>query len=364
MQDQLAELRVFRCQRLGPEQGQILHECSRRLRMARWCIEGRAAKNGSAGSRPGWFRTWRRWPPFTENNTLFWNLVHRNDEDILLLVPHEELLVRALDILGEFRRNIRDGQAVRQWLTGETEGPLPRRGLLTAAVDELRQETEKEFHLQGPRLDHLRYILREALHVVNSHTDRSFRQLAANVLIRSWSGMMLLVLLGLLVAGWTSLAPMSGAVRPSLTAAEAPQVDRREAEEPETVVFLLLLLAWGATGAVAANLASKSPFPVALGPTRRYFVLYLLARPILGAFAALLLYLLVQGGFLGLGPDGAGVSRYAFAALAVTVGFSTEKFLGPIMDRGLLQLRQRAEKSEETPRPAAGPGDDPDEATA
>jgi hypothetical protein len=38
---------------------------------------------------------------------------------------------------------------------------------------------------------------------------------------------------------------------------------------------------------------------VALGPTRRDFVQYLLARPILGSFSALLLYLLVQAGLPG-----------------------------------------------------------------
>ncbi|HRC86049.1 MAG TPA: hypothetical protein PK413_10605 [Thermoanaerobaculia bacterium] len=331
--------------RLSEQDQSLLQACQERLEMAIWCLE-RRARRVPAALEQHLFRRLRedlalgpRWP-FTENNTLFWRLLHQVDEDLLLLMPVEQLAASAIKIRDQFDRNVQSPKVREHWL-----GEPGKKGPLLTTVEAFEEAASPGgAELAEAAVRKQRYILRGALHEVNHHVDRGFRQLAFNTLIRAFSGVMLFALLAYL---WWQHGKLF-----ALT---------------YTTGIPAGLLLMGAAGAIGGNLISRSAFAVALGPTRRYFVYYLLARPVLGAFAALLLFIVVESDLLfslvasppssqasgDLAPVvffvRASAIPYARALLALVAGFSAERWFGTVVDRVFARMFKTADKGQNSP---------------
>lgn len=317
-----------------PEDAQpllVIEQCFNNLELARDCI----------------IRRKHRWQWYLENNTLFWELIHQIDADVLLLLPPPRLEARALEVLEEFRRNIKELNALETWLgkDGET-GPLPQ------AVRRIGELSKSPGGLDAVReLEHARYVLRAGLRAVNSQTDRTYRQLTFNMLMRDLSG----ILLVLLAVGTAALFTFPHLDPFATTTSEVPNA--------------LPLVLLGAIGMIITNMLSDSPLLVASGPTRRQIIYHLFMRPIVGAFAAFFLYVTARSEILfhiissemlpkepvgGSAPihivlGSARAVQYAYAVLSVACGYSAEKVLRSTMDRVLSKLFDKAEKDKETP---------------
>lgn len=335
LEDQRSNLdRIKATPGLAATDSELVRSCQERIEMARWCIERRGHSHAAHGSSlrkhlEAWIHRFR-WPA-TEDNTLFWHLAHSVDEDLLLLLPVEEVAVRGLEIKSLFERNIKQAETKKVWLEdGGDKAPL------TAAVRSLT-EAAKTHGPEDVEIRQKRQVLRRALHEVNDQTDQRFRQLAVNMLMRAWSGFLLFVL----------LVP-SALILPDYL---------REGIDSSGAMFSPALLILGAAGAVLANLMSKDAFRIAQGPARRYLFYYLFAKPVQGAFAALTLYLVLKSGLLfTLGAKGE-QATFAFATLALAAGFTAEKIFGTMINKSLERLFKVAEKTETTPAPTGEPSE-------
>ena len=69
-------------------QEEILEKCRERLENAKAALEPKL--------------------PFGKKHKIFWSLVHRVDEDIILLIPDEEVLSKAIDIKTFFGLSIKE----------------------------------------------------------------------------------------------------------------------------------------------------------------------------------------------------------------------------------------------------------------
>lgn len=337
LQDQLSDL-----ERIKPafNQVELWEDCLKRTRMAQWCIEhhGHSSTNQhSFGKRlRAWYRRFR-WPG-TEDNTFFWHLAHSVDEDLMLLLPLEEVAARGLEIRSLFERNIRLSSLKETWLENGDEGALP------SALKTLT-DSAKAGDPEDSKILHARQVLRRALHEVNEQTDYQFRQLGINMLMRAWSGFLLF---GLLIA--------SALILPDYVGLEGSNALKSPLQIP-------VLLLFGAAGAVLANILSKDAFLIAMGPARRYFFYYLFAKPVQGAFAALTFYILLKSELLfALARKGdqnensavvfqvtAETEAYVLIMLALAAGFSAEKAFGSMINKVLARLFKSAEKTEESP---------------
>jgi len=288
---------------------------------------------------------------FSDDPTLR-ELIHGMDADMLLLLPTDLLAAEALKLEEQFRRNIQESSVRAAWL-----GPDEKSGLLCQAVQQLVRLFVQSPLLtpdEGLSLRHVRLILQGALRVVSEHADLHDRQFAFTTLLRSSSGGLLLLLFFL---AWAFELPMRFA---ELLGDDTPL--------SSGLGFLALALI-GAGGAIAGNMFSDEP-PLALSKSGvQEFVYYLFVRPSLGAFAAFLFYLLAQSGFLisiestaggsSAGPqsairvmvgDAPQAKACAYALIAIAVGFSAEKLLGPMMDKVLGRLFSQLERTQ----PASG----------
>lgn len=333
----------------------ILAQCDEKLELARRCIDKKS----------------QRW------SFAFWSVIHEVDGLLLLVLPEEMLLPRALEIQQRFEAKVRDPVQRRLWLGEDGKsGPLPQ------AVQSLTG-TSRALNASPPwreRLLQCRHVLRGALEQVNIRVDKSFWQLSINVTIQIFSTVLLMAFFAAafafsrsLVEGW------------------------RDMLVPWALLFFTLA---GAAGATVSNMLSKERFVVATGATSRYFIYYLLVKPAIGAFAALLLVLLEQSRMLlavvvsprasvppmlwsppvtipylpeappivppaapALGPGAEGPTTalvqivvdsepaafFALAALAVAVGFSADRMLSSMMDRVLGRLWTQSEKLNASP---------------
>lgn len=113
----------------------------------------------------------------------------------------------------------------------------------------------------------------------------------------------------------------------------------------------------------SANLVGGLRSPASLGlfvqgaPFIRYLLHPLLTKPILGAFAAAVVYAVAQSGLvfgIGVGaPQGLGGALanhpgaigYIHALLAIACGFAADKVLGDMIGSVLRRLEQKAEKT-------------------
>ncbi len=272
-----------------------------------------------------WYKVWRSRHPH-----LVWELLHRVDEELILLFSEDELYSRALEIKNYFDLNITPQQIREEWLG--PQGQLPR------ILEEIKQRKN---------LRDNRHLLRRALKMVNDQVDRNFWQLSVNTLISVFSGA---ILSFLLVLAWAGNAAARLQALP-------------QGLSPQNFTTLVVL---GLMGAYVANLLTREDFLfIRGGPFWRYFLHHLGAKPALSAFAAVFSYLLERTKLifslspgsppgqaattqiitLNVSPDNLG---YVYALLALVSGFAAEKLLKAMIDRVLKKLEQQAEKSKET----------------
>ena len=196
-----------------------------------------------------------RWP--TRSALWFWRLMHRIDEDLLLLVPEDRLAAEALHIKAMFQRNITDATTKAVWesrlsqIVGQLN-PVPPQPPQTAAID-----------------DASRHVLRGALRLVNEATDSGFRIFAITTYIQLFSAALLVATFAL---GF-------------LIYREHGDLMSNPADPLPTGLVLLL----GAAGAIVANMTSDSPSLVPAGQVRISLLYYLIVTPAIGAITALLL---------------------------------------------------------------------------
>ncbi|NDV14182.1 hypothetical protein GZH52_15540 [Crenobacter sp. HX-7-9] len=262
---------------------------------------------------------------------LVWELLHRVDEQLILLMTPEEFAGKAVEIKTAFDLNITEEKSRADWI-----GP---KGRLIGVIDRVNNGN-------ATPADHA--TAKDALQQVNEQMDRSFWQLSANTLTSLWSAMILGLLL---VLAWC------------LHDGNALHGLAQGGLEAHSKTLLVL----GLMGAYVSNVLTREDFLyVRGGPFFRYFLLHLLAKPLMGAFAALFVFVLEKSKLLFaiVTPDGsaghAAASQlitinvgtadagYVYAALAVASGFGADKLLRSTFDNVLKRLEQRAEKTKDS----------------
>jgi len=263
---------------------------------------------------------------------LVWELLHRVDEYFILLIQDEELYTRAVDVKISFDLNIKEEKIREEWI-GED-------GKLLEVLEEIKE---------GRNLPRNRYVIRDALKLVNEQMDRTFWQLSMNTLTSLLSGLLLGVLM---LLAWKT--------RP------AGSLDLlRTGGLGENFGTLVIL---GLMGAYLSNLMTREDFLyVRGGPFWRYFLHHLVSKPLMSAFAAGFIYLLEKsklifsinpaGGAgepapaaaqiitINVSPEGVG---YVYAVLAIVSAFAADKVLRNTIDCVLKRMEQQAEKTKET----------------
>lgn len=263
-----------------------------------------------------------------KHSHLVWEFLHRVDENLILLMPEEEFTSKATEVAVSFDMSIQDEKLRKAWL-GE-------KGILTQAVERIQK---------GWSSGQERHVVKDALELVNEHMDRSFWQLSMNTLTSVVSGCMLGILV--LLFWWCCLDDFDSFGDGSLQA------------------NLMDLLVLGLMGAYLGNLLTWEGFLYVRGaPFWRYFLHNTLSKPILGAFAAVFVFMIektktlfsisvaVQAGQAGEKAAAQIVNfnvssaalPYAYALLAIVSGFAAEKVLRSMIDTVLKRLEERAEK--------------------
>jgi len=277
---------------------------------------------------------------FPSHPHLIWNLLHRADEHLLFLMPHDELYARALDVATTFDLTITE-KKVREEMLGE-------KGKLTIAVKDLEKAS--------PDVEKDRYLVRDALQYLNENVDTNYWILSMNTLTSVLSA----ILLGLGICMIIFV----------------PGLDPAKAMVPPKMGFIAIL---GCIGAFLSNLITKENFLyVRGGPFWRYLLHNLMARPILGAFAAIFILWIEKSKWI-FSITSAAVDKmassgqaaavavssnsqsaiitinvsetalpYAYVIIAVISGFAAEKILRNMIDRVLKRLEEKAEKTKET----------------
>ncbi|MFP2896660.1 hypothetical protein [Corallococcus sp. 4LFB] len=308
---------------LTPEDEAILGQCQEKLEAARWCLD----------------KPTGRW------SFSFWELIHEVDGLLLLVMPASMLVPRALEIQQQFERRVTDAGRAQLWLGADrVSGPLPRCVRRLAHVDEPGSGAAAPPPLDAEQARYCRSVLRGALESVNQQVDKTFWQLSINVSLQIFST---LLLLAVFVVSFVILSPAL--------------IDGW----PRTLVpgGLLLVGFAGASGAIVSNMLSKERFVVATGATSRFFAYHLMVKPVLGAFAALMLLFLEQSrmllsvdtraastsgdaspAILHIVVSGPQAMFFTLMALAVVAGWSADKLLSSIMDKVLGRLLGQSEK--------------------
>lgn len=266
---------------------------------------------------------------------LVWEFLHRVDENLILLMSDDELSSRAVEVKSAFDLNIKEEKIRAEWI-----GP---KGILIAICDKARKEALSARE---------RCSVKEALQLVNEQMDRTFWQLSANTLTSVWSA----VLLGLLIL-------LAWQFHPTQTP-EAPALASLGTHGLSQHYWTLIML--GLMGAYVSNLLTKEDFLYVRGaPFLRYWLYNLFAKPVIGAFAAIFIFILEKSKLLfSITPIGQGVtagggpqlisfnvtpesSGYVFAVLALASAFAADKLLRSTFDSVLKRLEQRAEKTKD-----------------
>lgn len=277
----------------------------------------------------------KRWRPHHPHLT--WQLMHRIDEDLLLILPRPELLANAANVLAYFDMNITEAKLRRDWL-----GEGARKGSIQQAIDDLHEKDKEE---------RARHVLRQALNISNAQMDRSFWVLSMNTLTSVISGVALgVAMLVFWRLGYPSRVSSLGTA--DLACSEYSQ---------------LALL--GLMGGYLSNVLTREGLLyVRGGPFWRYALLHLVSRPVLSAFGAVLIAVLVKSemvvaiktaaankaGLVALTiADGA--VGYAYAVIALASGFASDKVLSDMIGRVLKRLEQKAEKTKESKPDKANP---------
>ncbi|WP_147439453.1 hypothetical protein [Corallococcus sp. CA049B] len=318
----------------------ILDQCQQKLEVARRCLD----------------KPWRRW------SFSFWEVLHEVDGLLLLVMPPAMLVPRALEIQQQFERRVTDSRA-ELWLGADKKnGPLPECVRRLARLDTNGDCARPSPTLAPEELCYCRHVLRGALDAVNQQVDKTFWQLSINVSLQVFST---LLLLGVFIV--SALLLTQGFVE----------------DWPRTLVRkgLLLIGLAGASGAIASNMLSKERFVVATGATLRFFAYHLMVKPVIGAFAALMLLFLERSRMLlsvdtrdgATGADAGSAilhivvndnqaAFFTMVALAVVAGWSADRLLSSVMDKVLGRLLGQSEKVLPPPKPPVPPSEEIPEA--
>lgn len=300
------EIKKYRPSELDDKQKHILQTCEDYIRIAEELIKAR----------------------FFSHPHLVWNLLHRVDERIILLMPEHELAARVVDVKAAFDLNIKEEPVRKEWLGDK--------GKLTAAIHDIAEGGKNN-------IDKSRYAVKEALQYVDDFVDLGFWKLSINILISVSSA--------LLLAGVMLVYYFVPDLRIGISATST-----------KPICFAVL----GLMGGYLSNLLTKEDFLFVWGgPFFRYLFYNLMARPIIGAFSAVFFYLVEKSKLIfSLNPISATAKtaglpsvltinvssdvRYVYIVFAIAVGFAGEKALRGMMDKVLRRLEEKAEKTKET----------------
>lgn len=272
---------------------------------------------------------------------LVWELLHRVDEYLILLMTDEELYSRAIDVKTSFNLNIKEEKIREVWI-GE-------KGKLIEAIENIQKEPGAG---GGGDRTRDRYVVKEALNLINEQMDRTFWQLSSNTLTSVWSGM---ILGALILFSWACYSFF----------AESAHFSSKGAlftlDEGGLSKHFLTLFVLGLMGAYLSNLMTKEDFLYLRGgPYWRYLLHNLMSKPVMSGFAAILIYLLAKTELIfsiGSGSAGStiininvkeGFVGYAYAILAIVSGFAADKILRSMIDDVLKKLEQKAEKNNDS----------------
>jgi hypothetical protein len=260
---------------------------------------------------------------------LIWELLHRVDEYFILLIKDEELYNRSHQVKTSFDLNIKELKVREEYLGKE--------GILLKAMEEIAQKKD---------LNKNRYLIKDALNIVNENMDYTFWQLSQNLLTKVCSG----ALLGLLILlSWLSWKIF-----------KTPEL--HTLIDGGLGLNYLMLIGLGLMGYYLSNLMAKEDFLYVQGaPYWRYFIHNVLTKPVMSAFAAIFIYMLEKSKLIfsiNVIPDGANKAYplinlnvgmesvgYVYAMLAIVSGFAADKLLGDMIDGVLKKLHQDAEKT-------------------
>ena len=267
---------------------------------------------------------------------LVWQLLHRVDEYFILLMKDGELHSTAIDVKTSFDLNIKEEKVRKEWI-GEEGAEGKFKGVF--------EQIEK-----GQKItEEIRYMLKDALKIVNEQMDRTFWQLSMNTLTSVCSGTILGVLM---LLAW--MMPPEGAL-----------YSLGKGGLGDDFATLIVL---GLMGAYLSNLMTREDFLyVRGGPFWRYLLHNLLSKPLMSSFAAVFIYILEKSKLifsinvvtgsenppqavsqiisLNASQEGAG---YLYAVLAVVSAFAADKVLRNMIDGVLKKLEQKAEKTKDT----------------
>jgi hypothetical protein len=303
---------------LGPDKKKILEKSKEMVTLAKESIKPRR-----------WFSAVI--PYSNKNYSLFWRLLHRVDEDLLLLIPDSDLMANAANIKAYFDLNVVEEKIRNEWL-----GTAQTTGKLIETIEAIKTEPSDMKN---------RYMLKQALRILNDHMDSTFLKLSLNTLMSVVSG----ALLGLFMLIFWTIQSRKDFLFDSLI-----QID------------ILSISILGLIGAYLSNLLTKEDFLFASGAFWRHIFHYTISKPILSAFAAVFIFLIeksklifaIEAGEAGQikqlitlnVPQSA--ENYVYAILAIASGFSADKILRGMIDRVLKRLEEKAEKGKETPKNA------------
>lgn len=265
---------------------------------------------------------------FISHPHLIWNLLHRVDEHLLLLMEKDELYVSAMNVSTTFDLTVTE-KKVRDDVLGEN-------GRLTTAIKEIKQ---------GQNIEANRYIVKDALNYLNQNVDTGYWILSMNTLMSVFSGALLgLFMVVFYLYFYQGLDVLS--------------------ESPSLAPFAIL----GLMGGYLSNLITKENFLfVRGGPFWRYLAHNLLSRAIVGAFSAAFIFLVAQSKWVfSINPviEGSKVQPmpstvlsinvdesllvYVYIVIGIAAGFAGEKLLRNMIDSVLKRLEERAAKTKET----------------
>jgi hypothetical protein len=289
-----------------PEETLVFSQCRQELREAQECLGGAFRRSFS-----------------------FWDCIHDVDERLLLATPESRLLEQAIALRGTFESKFKRNRELREvWLLRDGE-----KGLLTDLVERLRHyKTGEPRDSRHPLADD-RELLRQVQHVINDRTDYGFWQLNMGVSIQVISAF---ALLAIMFAAWFILStpPLRSAL-PAIAAA-------------------------GAAGAIVSNMIARRAVITTIGATTRHFLYHLVAKPVVGAFSAIFVYLVGRSQLIYavvprsslpaesqapiqivVGPE---ALVPVFAVIAIASGYFGDKLLSPMFENVIGKVFQKSEK--------------------
>lgn len=271
---------------------------------------------------------------------LVWELLHRVDENLILLIKEQELYSKAIDVKTSFDLNIKEKKVREEWIGAEGQ-----EGKFKAVLEEIKN---------GQHISLNRHMIRDALKLVNEQMDRTFWKLSINTLTSVFSAMMLGILMlvaAIILPGDAIVSLGKGGLNNHF----------------KTLAIL------GLMGAYLSNLMTKEDFLyIRGGPFGRYFLHNLFSKPLMSAFATIFIFILEKSKLIfsintvpgaqsapAASPDttmaqliSINVSQegvgYAYAVIAVVSGFAADKILRNMIDTVLKRLAQKAEKTKDS----------------